>query len=62
MSLKWIGKGVLKVGDKLLKHGDNIPKNFDKKRLKKFKTQGLIGAIIEPVEAEKDDSKPSAKS
>lgn len=47
---KWIGRGVLKVGGKkFLKYGENIPKNFNKERLKKLIKDGVIGEIIEPV-------------
>lgn len=62
--MKWIGRGVLSIGDRLLKHGDNIPRNFPKERLEYFKKKGLIGTIIEPVkpEPEKANTKNASKS
>jgi hypothetical protein len=66
MSLKWIGKGVFKVGDKLLEHGDDIPATVPRKRINKLKKQGLIGVVTEIAKPEpvkvnsKDGSKPPA--
>jgi hypothetical protein len=51
--MKWIGKGVLLVGRKIIKHGDDIPSGIHKDRLKRLKEQGNIGVVIEPVKPEK---------
>lgn len=48
--MKWIGKGTLKISNKLtLFYGDEIPKNFPKARLATLKEQGKIGDIIEKI-------------
>lgn len=48
--MKWIGKGVLKIGQKeYLNYGEDMPKDFSKKRLEELKEMGLVGEIIQPI-------------
>lgn len=48
--MKWIGKGTLRISNKLtLFYGDDIPKGFPKERLKALQKQGKIGDIIEKI-------------
>lgn len=62
--MKWIGKGVLRIGKKRIGYGDDIPKNFPKERIKKLAKKRLIGEIAEPVDPEtiKVTSKSGGKS
>lgn len=43
----WIGAGVLRLGDKLLKYGDSIPDEIDEKILKRHKALNNIGTLPE---------------
>jgi hypothetical protein len=51
--LKWIGKGVLLVGKRIIKYGEDIPSGIHKDRLRRLKEQKCIGTIIEPVAPER---------
>ena len=49
--MKWIGRGTLRVSDKLiLKYGDEIPDGvLTKERVKTFKKLGKVGEIVERI-------------
>lgn len=55
----WIGKGVLKVGSKLIGEGEPIPSEVDEDRVKELVALGCIGkAPVEKVEPSKDAVDP----
>ena len=49
--MKWIGRGTLRVSDKLtLNYGDEIPEGLlTKERVKTFKKLGKVGEIVERI-------------
>jgi hypothetical protein len=60
--MKWIGTGVLLVGKKLIKYGDDIPSGIHKDRLRRLKRDKCIGSIVEAVVPEPESNKGAGKS
>lgn len=55
--MKWIGNGVVSIKGKDYGYGDDLPKDVDKKSLKTWKEDGLVGNVIQTVV---DDPKTAA--
>jgi hypothetical protein len=48
--MQWIGKGVLKVGSKLIGYGEEIPEGkLEEERIQQLIKKGNIGDVPKPI-------------